>query len=180
MRADGLKRTVLSAMFLSIGLILPFFTMQIKEMGDSLLPMHIPVMLCGLLCGAKYGLAIGFILPILRGVLFSMPPVFPNAVWMAFELAAYGFVIGLIYSRSKKSTKSVYIALIAAMISGRIVWGVAKAVLLGIGGKSFGIAAFIAGGFTDAVPGIILQLVLIPSVMALCRMRNNDKKGSIK
>ena len=96
-------------MFLSMGFILPLFTSQIKEIGDTLLPMHIPVMLCGLICGANYGLIIGLILPFLCSIVFTMPPIYPNAVWMALELAIYGLVIGLIYSHLKsKSIKSVY------------------------------------------------------------------------
>ena len=88
------KRTVLSAMFLALGMILPLLTMQIKEIGDTLLPMHIPVMLCGLICGYNYGFVVGLILPFLRSVIWGMPPIYPNAVWMALELCTYGFVIG--------------------------------------------------------------------------------------
>ena len=162
----------LAAMFLGIGFVLPMFTSQIKEVGDTHLPMHIPVMLCGLICGRKYGLFVGLILPLLRGFIFGMPPLYPNAVWMAIELATYGFVIGFIYFRiSHKNPSSVYISLIAAMILGRIAWGISKAVLMGLNGKVFTVSMFIAGGFIDAVPGIILQLVLIPLVMAMLNKR---------
>ncbi|MBQ4543558.1 MAG: ECF transporter S component [Clostridia bacterium] len=154
------KRLILSAVFLSLGIVLPFLTGQIKEIGDTLLPMHIPVMLCGLICGWKYGLAVGFLTPVLRGVIVGMPPLYPNAVWMAFELATYGFTIGFLYNRFHK----IYISLIISMLSGRIVWGVVKAILLGVADKPFTIEAFIAGGITDAIPGIILQLVLIPII----------------
>ncbi len=161
-----LKKTVLSAMFLSMGLVFPFLTLQVKEIGDSLLPMHLPVMFCGLLCGPGYGLIVGLVLPLLRSALFSMPPMYPNAVWMAAELATYGFVIGLMYKRlSAFSFKGVYISLITSMLSGRVVWGIVKAILLGVRGKAFTLEAFITGGFLDAIPGIVLQLVLIPSVM---------------
>ncbi len=114
----------LSAVFIALGLILPFLTGQIQQIGTMLLPMHIPVLLCGLICGWKYGLFIGFILPPLRSVIFGMPPMFPTAIAMAFELATYGVVIGFLYQRSnKKSVASVYRSMIGAMISGRIVWG---------------------------------------------------------
>lgn len=166
MRDKNLKNTVLSAMFLAIGIILPFFTSHIKEIGDTLLPMHIPAMLCGFICGPWYGLAVGFLIPVLKSVISSMPPIYPNAVWMALELATYGFVTGFLYRLKKKpSMLYTYICLITAMLAGRIVWGVAKAVLLSIGGKAFGISAFVAGGFVDAIPGIIIQLVLIPVLL---------------
>ena len=122
-------KPVLAALFLALGMVLPLLTGQIKEIGDSLLPMHIPVMLCGLVCGYKYGAAIGLVLPFLRSLVFSMPPIYPNAVWMALELATYGLVIGFIYMKLSKSKLSMYIALIAAMIMGRIVWGISKMLL---------------------------------------------------
>jgi len=163
---------VLAAMFLGIGFVLPMLTSQIKEIGDTLLPMHLPVMLCGLICGARYGLSVGMILPLFRGVMFGMPPLYPNAVWMAIELATYGFVIGFLYSRiNQKNLKGVYISLVAAMIVGRIAWGISKAVLLGLNHKAFTVPMFIAGGFVDAIPGIILQLVLIPLIMMVLNKR---------
>lgn len=167
-----IDKMVLAAMFLGIGFVLPMLTSQIKEIGDTLLPMHLPVMLCGLICGAKYGLSVGMILPLFRGVVFGMPPLYPNAVWMAIELATYGFVIGFLYSRiNQKNLKGVYISLVAAMIVGRIAWGISKAVLLGLNHKEFTVPMFIAGGFVDAIPGIILQLVLIPLIMIVLNKR---------
>ena len=160
-------KPVLAALFLALGMVLPLLTGQIKEIGDSLLPMHIPVMICGLVCGYKYGAAIGLMLPFLRSLTFSMPPIYPNAVWMALELATYGLVIGFIYMKLSKSKISMYIALITAMIAGRLVWGAAKAVLLGVAGKSFTISAFIIGGFVDSLLGIVLQLVIVPPIAAL-------------
>ncbi len=162
------KTLVLAAMFLAIGLVLPSITGSIKEIGDSLLPMHLVVMLCGAICGWKYGLSVGLILPFLRSIIFGMPPIYPNAVWMALELATYGFVIGIIYAQSKTPKKArIFIALICAMIAGRVVWGISKAILLGVSGKAFGIQAFIVGGFLDAIPGLILQFILIPAILLI-------------
>ncbi len=177
MKNKNLRKLVLSAMFLAIGMILPTLTMQIKEIGDTLLPMHLPVMLCGLICGPFWGGFIGSVLPFLRSVTFGMPPLYPNAVWMALELAAYGAVIGLVYLLfKKKNTAAVYVSLITAMIAGRVAWGIAKAVLMGLGGKAFTFAAFITGGFVDAIPGIIIQLVLIPVIMKIVDKAYKDKK----
>ena len=168
MKNDALRKMILSAVFLAVGMVLPMLTMQVKEIGDSLLPMHIPVLLCGILCGWQYGGFVGLVLPVLRSVTFGMPPIYPNAVWMALELAAYGFAIGLVYAAFKKqSILSVYVSLVSAMLLGRAVWGVAKAVLLGVGGKPFTLTMFWVGGFVDAVPGIILQLILIPLLVTV-------------
>lgn len=155
-------------MFIAIGLLLPFITMQIPEVGNMLCPMHFPILLCGLICGPWYGLAVGFITPLLRSALFTMPPLFPGAVGMAFELAAYGLCIGIIYSLfKKKNLAAIYVSLIVSMIVGRIVWGIARLVMYGIDSEAapFGFSVFIADGFTKAVPGIILQLILIPAIM---------------
>ena len=168
MNKSKIKKITISAMFLSLGMVLPFLTGQIKEIGDTLLPMHIPVMLCGLICGAKYGVILGLILPLLRATAVGMPPIYPNAVWMSAELATYGFVIGFLYlSFFKKQLWWLYCSLVISMISGRIVWGITKAVLLGVAGKAFTYQAFIAGGITDALPGIVLQLILIPVIIKL-------------
>lgn len=94
-------KLVLSAMFVTLGMILPFLTGQIKQIGNMLLPMHLPIMLCGLICGPWYGLAAGFLTPLLRSAVFGMPHMFPSATAMAFELGAYGSVIGFLYNRSK-------------------------------------------------------------------------------
>ncbi|MBQ9975447.1 MAG: ECF transporter S component [Clostridia bacterium] len=161
MKKQRIKRLVLSAMLLAVGIVLPMLTSQIKEIGDTLLPMHIPVLLCGFICSASYGGAVGFLLPFIRSFIFSMPPLYPNAVWMALELMTYGAVSGIVYSKTRRK----YLSLILAMLSGRIVWGIAKAVLLGIAGKSFGLAAFITGGFVDALLGIVIQLILIPLIV---------------
>lgn len=170
------KNMLLAAMLLSIGFVLPMLTSQIKEIGDSLLPMHIPVMLCGLICGKKYGFFVGLLLPILRGAVFGMPPIYPNAVWMAIELSTYGFVIGFMYFRMKsKNLLSIYISLLTSMIIGRLAWGISKAILLGFNQKVFTASMFIVGGFIDAIPGIILQLILIPSIMTILNKRGTKK-----
>lgn len=167
MHKKNISRLVFSAMLVAIGLVLPFITGQLKQIGNMLLPMHLPVILCGFICGWQYGLAAGALLPLLRSVLFGMPTLYPNATAMAFELASYGFITGIVYAHSKKrGILSVYKALICAMLGGRIVWGVAEVLLLGIESNGFTYHTFIAGAFLNSVPGIILQLILIPAIMA--------------
>ena len=158
------RKLVLAAMFLAIGLVLPFLTGQIQRIGNMLLPMHIPVLLCSFICGWKYGVAVGFILPLLRSVMFGMPTIYPKAIAMAFELAAYGFMAGYIYYHSNaKDWKALYGSLIIAMVFGRLVWGVVQTILLGL--EKFTFYVFISGAILNAIPGIIIQLVLIPAVI---------------
>ena len=109
------------------------------------------------------GLLVGFIAPLLRSMLFGMPPLFPVAICMAFELAAYGSFSGWIFRMLPKKKWAVYAACICAMVLGRMVWG--AAMLVCVGAENFGMGAFFAGAVTTALPGIILQLVLIPIIV---------------
>ena len=167
MKHEKVKNLALAAMFLALGVVLPFFTGQIPEVGSMLLPMHLPLLLCGLICGWEYGAAVGFVLPPLRFALFGMPPIFPTGAAMAFELAAYGLLAGLLYSHSRwQCIRALYRCLLIAMIGGRIVWGAAMVVLLGLSGSAFTWQMFFAGALLNALPGIALQLAVIPAVMA--------------
>lgn len=163
---------VLSAMFMALGLVLPFLTAQVPQIASMLLPMHIPVLLCGYVCGWQYGLVVGAVTPLLRSFLFAVPVMFPGAVAMAFELAVYGMMTGIFYRLFPRKIWSIYASLLIAMVSGRIVWGAVRMTIAGITGNAFTWKLFLAGALTQAVPGIILQLVLIPIlVMAMRKVR---------
>lgn len=148
---------------------MPFLTGQIPEIGNMLLPMHIPVLVCGFVCGWKYGFLVGFVTPILRSMVFGMPYMMPTAVTMAFELAAYGFVAGLLYSRLRHKKIGIYLSLVVAMIAGRIIWGVISFVIFEAMGSAFTWELFMAGALLQAVPGIVLQLVMIPPIVFVLR-----------
>ena len=152
----------LAALFLALAYVMPFLTGQIPEIGSMLCPMHLPVLLCGFICGWPWGLVVGLIAPIFRSLTLGMPPIFPTAVCMAFELAAYGIVAGLMHKLLPKKKPFIYCSLITAMIVGRLVWGVAMYVCMGVRGGSFTLSAFLSGAIVNAVPGIIVQIVLIP------------------
>ncbi len=160
------KNLTLAAMFLAIGLVLPLLTGQIPQIGNMLLPMHIPVFLCGLICGWKYGAIVGGVLPLLRYAIFGMPVLFPTGIAMAFELLTYGLVAGLLYGISRwQCVIALYRSMLAAMLAGRVVWGIVQMLLLGISGDGFTWQMFMAGAFLNAIPGIVLQLLLIPAIM---------------
>ena len=163
---------ILSAAFLALAYIMPFLTGQIPEIGAMLCPLHIPVLLCGFICGWPWGLAVGFIAPLFRSLTLGMPPFFPKALCMAFELAAYGAISGLMHRILPRRKPYIYVSLLTAMIIGRLVWGTAMFLCLGLSGGSFTFAAFLAGAVTNAIPGIILQIVLIPVlVMVLSKTK---------
>lgn len=163
-----IRQLVFAAVCLALCLVLPFLTGQIPEVGGMLCPMHIPVLLAGFLCGPWWALAVGAVAPMLRYLLFSMPPPLPTGLAMTFELLVYGLVAGLLYRLLPKKTGSIYVSLIGAMLAGRIVWGVVSIIIYGAMGNSFTWPIFFAGAFANALPGIIVHIVLIPVlVMAL-------------
>ncbi len=167
------KKLTLSALFLALGLVLPFLTMQLQSFGNMLLPMHLPVLLCGFICGGGYGFVVGLTVPLLRSLIFGMPVMMPSAITMAFELATYGLIAGLLYALFRKKRLGAYFALIVAMIVGRAVWG----------GVSYGVYSlfleddftwklFFTNAFINAFLGIMLQLLIIPPIVMLL-----EKKG---
>lgn len=178
MQKTNLKTLVLAALFLAIALVLPFLTGQIPEIGSMLCPMHIPALLCGFFCGWPWGLAVGLIAPVLRSVTFGMPPMFPTAICMALELATYGAVSGLLYSKLPRKKTSIYVSLLSAMVAGRLVWGLARFLCTGLDISAFGLSAFWSGAVATAIPGIIVQILLIPLlVMALERFNPARSKS---
>ena len=161
----NVKNLCLSAACLALCMVLPFFTGQIPQIGNALSPMHIPVLMCGLLCGWPYGLVIGFIAPLLRFLLFGMPPLMPTGLAMMFELAAYGAVSGLLLKLLPRKLPFLYVSLIGAMLTGRIIWGIARFILGLAVGPAFTISAFLSGAFVTAIPGIICHILLVPPVV---------------
>lgn len=163
-----IRSMVLAAMFLAIAYVLPFITGQIPQIGMMLCPMHIPVLLCGFICGWPWGLAVGLIAPLLRSATLGVPAMFPQAVCMALELAAYGALSGLLHRAFPAKRGLIYVTLIISMIAGRLVWGAARFICTGLDVTKFGLQAFWSGAVATAIPGIIIQIVIIPPlVMAL-------------
>lgn len=157
-----IRRMVYAALCLALCMILPFLTGQVPQIGSMLSPMHIPVLLAGFLCGPAWAAAVGMVAPSLRYLLFGMPPLLPVGFAMTFELVTYGLAAGFFYRVLPKKRGSVYAALIGAMLAGRAVWGAAAKIIYGAMGLEFTWELFLAGAFLEAVPGMILHIVLIP------------------
>ena len=172
MKQISIKKMIQASLMLALGMILPFFTAQIPSIGNKLLPMHIPVILTGLICGWPYGLIVGFVLPLFRSILFGMPPMVPVAVAMAFELATYGAVIGALFRKFPKKNFYIYISLLVSMICGRIIWGSVSMFLYGLSGSTFTWKIFIASALFNAIPGIIIQILIIPILVVTLKQRN--------
>ena len=169
MKHNELRKMVVSALLMAVGLVLPFLVGQVQVLGQAISPLHIPALICGLTCGWSWGTALGFILPLLRGALFGFPPIVPNGLSMAFELAVYGALTGVLYPLFCKATRSHLPAVIAsmliAMVLGRIVGGAAKAMILGFQGKGYTFEAFVAAYFAGTWVGAVLHLIIVPTVV---------------
>ena len=161
----SVRRLTISAMLIAVGMLLPFLTGQIQHIGNMLCPMHLPVFICGMICGPWWGLVCGAVLPVLRSMVFGMPVLMPAAFAMAFELGAYGFVSGYLRKKLPRTLSMLFVSLLCAMLLGRIIWGVASIPLYGVAGKTFGWQLFIANGFVNAIPGMILQLIAVPAIV---------------
>ena len=157
-------KLVYAAMCLALALVLPFLTGQIPQIGSALCPMHLPVLLAGYLCGPWWGAAVGACAPMMRHLWLGMPP-FLTALGMTFELATYGLMVGLTYRILPKKLGGIYASLLCAMVAGHVVWGCAMMVIMGVSGSAFTWSAFLAGALLNAIPGIAVQLVLIPALV---------------
>jgi len=159
MDTKQVKNLVAAGLCVGLGLALPsVFHIFGAVSGQVFLPMHIPALLCGFVAGPAYGLACGFVLPLLSSVLTGMPAIFPAAPAMALELAAYGFFTGFLYRRGLK----LYPSLLMAMVLGRVVSGLANAFFMGLAGNPYTLAIFMTGAFVKPIPGIIIQLIVVP------------------
>ena len=161
---SAVKKSIITAVCIALCVVLPQAFHAVPNAGAIYLPMHIPVLLCGLICGWSYGLLCGLAGPALSALLTGMPPaaVLPG---MLVECGVYGLAAGLLMQlvRTKHLYADLYISLAAAMLLGRVVSGIAKALIFSVG--SYSMASWVAGSFVTALPGIVIQLALLPSIV---------------
>lgn len=170
-KMSAVKKSIITAVCIALCVVLPQAFHAIPNAGSIYCPMHIPVLLCGLICGWPYGLFCGLAGPLLSSLFTGMPPaaILPP---MMIECAVYGFVSGLMMKLifTKKIYVDLYSSLIIAMLSGRIIAGITKALIFARG--EITIAAWATSYFVTALPGIIIQLALIPTI-AFALMKAN-------
>lgn len=161
------KKLVYTAICAALCVVLPMALHAVPNAGTVLLPMHIPVLLCGIMCGWPYGLVCGILGPILSSFT-GMPPA-AMVPAMALECAAYGCVGGLMmrFVHTKSTVADLYISLLTAMLIGRVIYGFAKSWIFSPGTAPF---AWVTTSLVAGIPGIAIQLVLIP-ILVLALMR---------
>lgn len=163
------KKIVLAGLFVALGLILPMLTGHVQGLNRMISPMHFPVLIAGFVCGAPLAFAVGFLTPLIGSITTGMPPLFPNAISMAFELAAYGFLAGELYKLLPKKSINVYTALIGAMVGGRLVGGLVTAILLGVSGGGYSLEIFVTSMYINAIPAIVAQIAIVPMIVIALR-----------
>lgn len=164
-KISPVKRMVLAALMAAMCVVLPMAFHAVPDGGSVFLPMHIPVLICGMICGWPYGFICGLLGPLLSCLLTGMPPLayLPS---MMVECAVYGLVTGLMlkFVRTGKLYGDLYLALVVAMIAGRVVSGVAKALIFSPG---ITMTYWITASFVTALPGIVVQLVAVPLLVGM-------------
>lgn len=161
----NVKKLTYSALLFAMAYVLPYLTANIPEIGTMLCPMHVPVFICGFVCGPVWGGAVGELVPFVRSLTIAMPPLYPTAAAMSFELASYGILSGILYRVLPRKTGFIYVTLLVSMMGGRVVWGAARYVMSVVSQTEFGFAAFVSGAITTSLPGTVVQLVLLPAVI---------------
>lgn len=160
-----IKKLTLASVCIAMCVVLPIAFHSVPNGGSIFLPMHIPVLICGMLCGWPYGLLCGLMGPLLSSMITGMPPAAMLPAMMV-ECGTYGAVSGLVlkFLRSGKLYVDLYVALVAAMIAGRVISGIAKALIFSPG---MAMSAWVTASFVTALPGIVIQLVFLPGVVAM-------------
>ena len=161
-KMSSVKQATITALCIALCYVLPV-VFHATGLGSAFSPMHIPVLLCGLVCGSGYGIFCGIAGPVLSSVLSGMPTV-TQLIYFVPELIIYGFETGLMMKlvRTKKLVADLYISLAVAMLAGRLVGGIAEALFYLGSGQAFTLAAVAAGYFVTTIPGIICHLIVIP------------------
>ena len=168
MKSDNRNRLLklaFAGMCLALCLLLPFLTANSRELGNILCLMHVPVLLCGFVCSWQYGLAVGLTAPLMRSFLFGMPPFPTVALPMAAELAVYGLLTGILYRVFEKKIGMMYVSLVISMIAGRMASVLTKYVLYALDKTEFSLSLVLKMNFVTTLPGVVLQLILIPTVI---------------
>ncbi len=174
MKEQMTKKLALSGLFIAIGIVLPIAFHAVEGGGSIFLPMHIPVLMAGFFLDWPFALAVGALTPLLSSLLTGMPPLFPVLPFMMPELMVYGTVVSLIY---RNLNKNVYASLIISMICGRIMAGIFVWIL-----ATFFMAklpspiVFIQGAIIKGLPGIIIQLVIIPAIVLAMKKFNRSSE----
>lgn len=175
MKKQDVKKLVLAGMLTALGVLLPMLFHTFGIAGNIFLPMHIPVLLCGFLCGWRYGGLSGAAVVLLSSLFTGKPPIYPVGVGMILELAVYGITAALLV----KVLPDI-VALVGAMLAGRAILGVVNAIVFGFAGNPYSFKVFWTSAFVTPWPGIAIQIVLIPAILLTIKKLSHPQYISAK
>lgn len=156
------QQLVRAALLIAIGVILPQAFHSIQNAGAIFLPMHIPVLIGGFILSPYYAICVGIVTPLLSSLFTGMPPI-PMLYVMMLELASYGLFISLLYNKAKIG---LYPSLIGGMLVGRAMNIIGNYLILHIlMSRPFNIMTIATGIFIQGIPGIVIQIILIPLIV---------------
>ena len=158
------REIVTAGLFIALGYVLPMIFHVFSMGGPAFLPMHLPILLAGLVLSPQSALLVGVITPILSSLLTGMPTLYPMLPIMIFELATYGFIIAICY---RKYELGYYKSLFIAIFAGRIVAGLVVTFLALGFGLPMSPTPYILGAIVTGLPGIVIQLLAVPALAKL-------------
>lgn len=171
----SIRNILLAMVFLALSIFLPKLCENVPGLESILLVAHIPIYLCGFVCGGPLGFAMGMVSPVLRSVIFGVPELYPDGVAFMFEYAFYGLLAGIFFdtfrcSMGNHRVAASYLALLVAMVGGRAVWGLVM-LLIALFSPTVGFSwdAFVYGAFTGELAAIVLHIVIVPGLVAQMR-----------
>ncbi|MBN2463284.1 MAG: ECF transporter S component [Dehalococcoidia bacterium] len=178
-----IRSYILTAVFLILAVLTPYAFHQFHLAGPTFLPMHIFVLIAGLLFGWRAGLIVGLLTPLVSHFISGMPVlnILPQIV---IELSAYGLIAGML--RQKYNLRPIW-ALLGAMLGGRVVLLLAMLTIYIIAGQSYsplGPEASPFASFWSVIkqgwPGIAIQLISIPVIVWLVgKFATRDTEGRL-
>ena len=162
---SSVKKLCLCALCIALCCVLPT-AFHGLGLGGALSPMHLPVLLCGLICGGWPGAVCGAVGPVLSSVITGMPGS-AQLIHMVPELLAYGLCAGLLMKlwRTGSLYADLYLALVPAMVLGRVVGGAVQALEYLGGTEGYSLAMWAGSYFVGTMPGAVLQLVVLPTLV---------------
>jgi riboflavin transporter FmnP len=166
------RELTLAGMFLALGIIIPIIFHFANIGGVIFLPMHIPVLLAAFYINPFYAMIVGILAPLLSSIFTGMPPIYPIAIIMCFELGIYGLVTSVVYKKY-----NLIVSLVTGMVSGRLVAGFAVFILQSSFGLRMNPMLYLKGAVITGIPGIIIQLLIIPIIVKKFNVAVNKKNS---
>ncbi|TRZ94710.1 MAG: ECF transporter S component [Dehalococcoidia bacterium] len=170
LKYNDIRSYALTAVFVLAAVLVPWIFHQFHLAGPTFLPMHIFVLIGGLVFGWRAGLIIGLLTPLASYAVSGMP-VLRLLPQIVIELSAYGLIAGIL--REKYNLRAIW-SLLGAMVGGRLALLLALLTIYLVAGESYSPLGLETNPFVafwsvieQGWPGIAVQMVSIPVIIWL-------------